>query len=162
MQQSILEMAKDLVNALIEAGQLTPDAMARALQDIHATLMALQTRADAVEAGEVAGTGGVPISRDWRQSITRHAITCLECGAVYKQLSIRHLREHDLNARSYRAKYGIPSTQPLAARDTTARRRQAVEAIRPWEKSPRYLQAQARGTARARKSPGRKRGRRQL
>ena len=160
MQQSILEMAKDLVKALIEAGQLTPDAMPQALQDMYACLMALQARANAIEAGESVATGRLPIAMDWRQSIARHAITCLECGTVCKQLSIRHLREHNLNARSYRAKYGIPSTQPLAARETTARRRQAMQEIRPWEKSPRYIRAQAGRTVKAKKNAGAKRKRR--
>ena len=44
MQPSVLEMAKDLVKAQIEAGELTPDAMPKALQESHASLMALQAR----------------------------------------------------------------------------------------------------------------------
>jgi predicted transcriptional regulator len=157
MQPSVLEMAKDLVKAQIEAGQLSPDAMSKALQESHASLMALQTRQVQVEAGEGSGVGNPPGSIDWRQSITRHAITCLECRASFKQLSVRHLRQHDLEARSYRSKYGIPRTQPLAARDTTARRRQVVQAVRPWEKTRKYLAMQA-GTA-AKKKTGAKRSR---
>jgi hypothetical protein len=61
---------------------------------------------------------------DWRKSITRHTITCLECGVVLKQLTGRHLRGHGLDARSYRAKYGIPQRQPLAARETAAKQKQ--------------------------------------
>jgi predicted transcriptional regulator len=80
----------------------------------------------------------------WRQSITRHAITCLECGASFKQLSVRHLRQHNLDARTYREKYGILHTQPLAAKETTARRKQIARETRPWEKSPLYRQAQER------------------
>jgi len=70
-------------------------------------------------------------------------VTCLECGHVFKQLSIRHLRQHGLDARSYRTKYDIPQSQPLAARDTTARRRQVVQEIRPWEKAPTFRKGQA-------------------
>jgi hypothetical protein len=61
-----------------------------------------------------------------------------------KQLSIRHLRMHELDGRSYRAKYGIPRTQPLSARSTTDRRRQVAQEIRPWEKAPTYRKGQAR------------------
>jgi hypothetical protein len=44
--------------------------------------------------------------------------------------------------------YGIPRTQPLAARATTERRRQRVREIRPWEQAPTYRKGQARhGTA---------------
>jgi predicted transcriptional regulator len=146
MQPSVLEMAKDLVKAQIEAGQLSPAAMSKALQESHASPMALQTRQVQVEAGEGSGVGSPSGSIAWRQSITRHAITCLECGDSFKQLSIRHLRQHDLEARSYRSKYGIPRTQSLAARDTTARRRQVVQAIRPWEKTRKYLSVQSKKT----------------
>jgi hypothetical protein len=79
----------------------------------------------------------VPLSgaRSWE--------ACLECGHAFKQLSIRHLRQHGLDARSYRTKYGIPRSQPFAARATTARRRQVVQEARPWEKSPTYRKGHA-------------------
>jgi len=51
---------------------------------------------------------------------------------------------HGLDGRSYRMKYAIPNTQPLAARATTERRRQVVQEIRPWEKRPTYRKGQAR------------------
>jgi ROS/MUCR transcriptional regulator protein len=51
---------------------------------------------------------------------------------------------HGLDARLYRTKYGIPQSQPLAARATTERRRQVVQEIRPWEKAPTYRKGQAR------------------
>ena len=143
MQQSVLEMAKDIVKAQIQAGQLTPDTMNQALQDTFDNLTALQTRGERVETGKMPVAGRPPGTVDWRQSITQHAITCLECGAVYKQLSKRHLKEHDLTTRLYRAKYNIPRTLSLAGRSTTARRRKAVQATRPWEKTPRYLEAQS-------------------
>jgi predicted transcriptional regulator len=109
------------------------------LQKTYATLTALK-------AQEETGSGAVKTQEpvDWRKSITRHAITCLECGASFKQLSVGHLRHHDLNGRSYREKHDIPRTQPLASTMTTARRRQVVRETRPWEKAPMYRQAQER------------------
>ena len=140
MPQSILEIAKDLTLTLVEAGRLSADDMQDTLQKTYATLAALK-------AQEAAGTP-IPVSNPppvhWRQSITRHAITCLECGQTFKQLPGRHLRQHNLDARTYRDKYGIPHSQPLAARATTAKRRQIVQTARPWEKAPAYIKAQER------------------
>ena len=116
MQQSVVEMAKDLVKVQIEAGQLTPGAVQQALRDTFSSLITVQAGGDSLTADELAVPGRVSASGDWRKSITQHAITCLECGAVFRQLSIRHLREHNLDARLYRTKYGIPRTQSLAAR----------------------------------------------
>ena len=79
---------------------------------------------------------------DWQKSITRHAVTCLEGGQSFKQLSIRHLGLHGLDTRSYQIQYGIPRTQPLAARSTTERRRQVVQETQPWVKSPMYRKGQ--------------------
>ena len=148
MPQSILEMAKDLVQAQVQAGQLSPEAMQEALQKTYASLMTLQAK----ETGTVE-TPSMPT--DWRKSITRHAITCLECGQSFKQLSLRHLRHHDLDGRLYRQKYGIPRTQPLAARATTAKRKTIAQTVRPWEKTPTYVKAQE-AKAQVAKKVGRK------
>jgi hypothetical protein len=52
-------------------------------------------------------------------------------------------RHYRLDTHSYRAKYGIPRTQPLAAKTTTARRREVAQETRPWEKTSTFLKGQA-------------------
>ena len=123
MTQTLLEMTKDLARILVETGRLSAEDMQDTLQSTYATLATLK-------AQEESGTSTtIPVAEpslvDWRKSITRHAVTCLECGDTFKQLSIRHLGMHGLDPRSYRTKYGIPRTQPLAARATTERRKPA-------------------------------------
>jgi predicted transcriptional regulator len=160
MPQSILAMAKDLIMAQIQTGQLASDEMPDALRQTHATLLRLKAQEELGAASQVQETEPVPAAVDWKQSITKHTVTCLECGAAFKQLSVRHLQDHGLDARSYRAKYGIPRTQPLAAKDTTAKRKKIVQETKPWEKAPTYQQAQQRQRRDGRKStPARKRGR---
>src|SRR5213592_4359311 len=142
MSQTLLAMAKDLVLAQIEAHRLAPDEMHAALQHTYASLQALKTQEDA--HGSVAvvtpETPSKPVN--WRKSITKHAVMCLECGASFKQLSVRHLKEHGLDGKAYRIKYGIPRTQALAAKETTSRRKEIVQRSRPWEKAPTFLKAQ--------------------
>jgi predicted transcriptional regulator len=142
MTQTLLEMAKDLTRSLVETGSLSAENMQDVLQQTHTTLRALrgQEESGATTALPVADASPV----DWRKSIRKHAITCLECGLAMKQLSIRHLGLHGLDGRSYRMKYAIPRRQPLAARSTTDRRRQVVRQTRPWEKAPTYRKGQAR------------------
>jgi predicted transcriptional regulator len=133
MSSLIMQMATDLVVAQTHAQQLTPDEARELLLSTHATLLALQSQ-ETVGAPGPRSQDSAPAARpDWRASILRHAITCLECGATFKQLSARHLRTHDLDPRSYRAKYDIPRTQALSARAITAHRRQLAHRIRPWE-----------------------------
>ena len=164
-------MAKELTRELIRAGALPADDMQNSIKDIHACLMELNakegTRASRAGPGMETQADGV----DWKKSMSRHAITCLECGGAFKQLSDRHFRQHDLNSRSYREKYEIPKSQSLAAKETTARRKKIVWQIRPWEKTTTYLQRQGQqpGAAvkrtkrrsTASRSPRRKQGRSQ-
>jgi predicted transcriptional regulator len=133
MSSLVIKMAADLVVAQTQAQRLTPDEARELLLSTHATLLALQSQETVGHAGSQA-QAPMPVARsDWRSSILRHAIICLQCGATFKQLSARHLRTHGLDPRSYRIKYGIPRTQALSARAITAHRRQLAHRIRPWE-----------------------------
>jgi predicted transcriptional regulator len=153
MPQTILEMAKDLVMAQIQAGALPPDEMHRELQRTYASLLDLKIKEDAGESGGTLTIRGeealpdgeaAPATSNWKKSIKKYTIECLVCGAAFKQLSVRHLKEHGLDARTYRVRFGIPRTQPLSAKDTTAMRKKIVQQSRPWEKAPTYIKAQDR------------------
>ena len=163
MAQSVLEMAKDLVMAQIQVGALPREEMHKELQKTYASLIELKNKEDAgetitgisfAEKEETPQEGSKvkSLPANWKQSIKKHVIVCMVCGAAFKQLSVRHLKEHGLDARSYRVKFGIPRTQPLSSKETTAMRKEIVQRSRPWEKAPTYIKAQARktgGTARS-------------
>jgi predicted transcriptional regulator len=141
MPQSTLEMAKELTMALLQTRSISPDSMQETLQQTYAMLTTLKVQE---ETGPTTALPAVPPpTGDWRKSISKYSITCLECGHAFKQLSIRHLRTHGLDSRSYRMKYAIPQFQPLAARETSARRRQVVRETRPWEQAPTYRKRHA-------------------
>jgi predicted transcriptional regulator len=142
MPQTLLEMAKDLVLAQIEAHRLSPEEMHQALQHTYTSLLALKAQEDAHGSVPVAtpATPSAPVH--WRKSITKYHVTCLECRASFKQLSAKHLREHGLDGKAYRIKYAIPRAQPLSAKETTSRRKEMVQRSRPWEKAPTFLKAQ--------------------
>jgi predicted transcriptional regulator len=142
MAQSIVELAKELTLALIQRGNISSENMQDTLQSTYATLATLKAQEESGTSPIMSVAESSPV--DWRKSITRQTITCLECGQMWKQLTNRHLRTHGLDTRSYRTKYGIPRTQPLTARATTERRRQIVQETRPWEKAPWYRQGQGR------------------
>lgn len=150
MPQTILEMAKDLVMAQIQAGALSPEEMQRELQRTYTNLAELKVKEDLGESsagitGDIdLDSEGAQANVNWKRSIKKYSIECLVCGAAFRQLSVRHLKEHGLNARSYRLRFGIPRTQPLSAKDTTAMRKKIVQESRPWEKAPTYIKAQDR------------------
>jgi predicted transcriptional regulator len=135
MSQTLLEMAKDLVAEQIRVHHLSPDDVKSLLLHTHSTLLSLhQHETPGVVVPNSEGLRKAT-QVDWKRSITKHTVTCLECGNSFRQLSLRHLRVHGLDPNSYRTKYGIPSTQPLSSRDATARRRELAQQIRPWEQA---------------------------
>jgi predicted transcriptional regulator len=142
MSQTLLEMAKDLVMAQIKAHRLSPEDMHQALQQTYANLQALKAQEDSPGSVAVVTPATPPKPVNWRKSITKHTVTCLECRASFKQLTVRHLQEHGLDGRSYRIKYGIPRTQSLAAKEITSHRQEVVQRTKPWEKAPTFVKAQ--------------------
>ncbi|WP_179137746.1 MucR family transcriptional regulator [Candidatus Entotheonella palauensis] len=150
MSETLLEMTIALVLAQIEAQHVTPENLQAVLDSTYDTLYRLQTMEGEESTYQDMGLQGsapAPSALPWKKSITKHTITCLECGASFKQLSRRHLHRHGLDSRSYRIKYGIPSEQPLSARAATARRRELAKSIRPWEnvRASRSSSKRARG-----------------
>jgi predicted transcriptional regulator len=141
MSQTVLEMTKDLVFAQIHAHKLSPEDMHETLRNIHDCLLHLNTQEASFWQEPIETPERPPAPSNWRKSITKQTVTCLACGVRFKQLSVRHLRAHGLDTRSYRVKFGIPRRQPLSARSVTTRRKQIVQQSRPWEKAPTYLKA---------------------
>lgn len=133
MSDTIIKMATELVVAQTHAQRLAPDEARDLLLSTHSTLLALQLQENGQASGAQVRESAAMARPNWRSSIMRHAVACMECGATFKQLSARHLSTHELDPRTYRIKYGIPRTQALSARDITAHRRQLAHRIKPWE-----------------------------
>ena len=121
---------------------ITTEDMYQALQQTYASLQALKAQEDANGSVAVATRETPSESVNWKKSITKHTVTCLECGASFKQLSTRHLKDHGMDGKGYRSKYGIPRTQSLAAKEMTSKRKEIVQRSRPWEKAPTFVKAQ--------------------
>ena len=150
MSQTLLEMAKELVMAQIQARQIPPENLNSALQSTYDMLSRLEASEGGDRNGNAASATAPQVAVDWKSSIKKNSVTCLECGESFKQLSLRHLKSHDLDPRSYRTKYKIPRTQALSARAVTARRRELAQEIRPWELAPTKTKngaAKTNGTA---------------
>ncbi|PON15377.1 hypothetical protein C2W62_24145 [Candidatus Entotheonella serta] len=149
---TLTQMAKDLVMQHIAVGQLMPEQMPETLKSTFETLQQLQQ--SEMGPGETAAETGASESQvlaDWQKSINKHSVRCLECGETFKQLSSRHLRIHDLDAKSYRQKHSIPSTQSLSAKAATARRREIAQQLRPWEQAAANRAGAAKRAAKTRR-----------
>jgi predicted transcriptional regulator len=94
--------------------------------EIHEVYAALQ----AIERGEVVSPETSEALQEETPAISRRKafgkdkITCMICGKSMKTLA-RHLKTaHDMKPGEYRKRFGIPRTQPLAAKAYSESRKQ--------------------------------------
>ncbi len=136
MNRTLLELAADIIQAQASHTRMSPDEIAEALTKTFETLQKIKTAEESNE--EIRNIQTVPgspetkkeqeetekkIPVDPKDSIQRTKVICLECGAEFKQLSSNHLKVHGLTLRDYKKKYGFPLSQPLSAKNLTARRK---------------------------------------
>lgn len=71
---------------------------------------------------------------DPKKSIKEKTVTCLECGKTFKILTKRHLALHDLDAISYREKWGLKKNTPLVCKALQRERRKKMNNMKLWER----------------------------
>jgi predicted transcriptional regulator len=131
MAKSLVEMAAEIVAAQAGHTRLTQDEISESLKRTFDTLRLIQAEAggEALPELKPQAPAITPAA-----SIQRNKVICLECGAVFKQLTKRHLIQHNITPKEYRKKYGMPSTMPLAAKSLVAKRRQMAKDLGLGEK----------------------------
>jgi predicted transcriptional regulator len=72
---------------------------------------------------------------------------CLECGAEFKQFTVRHLSSHEMSQKEYRKKYGFTMRTPLAAKSVTKARSKAAKKKGLPEKLIQYQEARRQNKA---------------
>lgn len=75
---------------------------------------------------------------DPKLSIRDNSIICLECGKSFRVLTIRHLRQHGLDAKSYKEKWGLKKTVTLSSKSLVRMRRKKMNEAKIWEKTPQF------------------------
>ena len=79
---------------------------------------------------------------DPKRSIKENSIICLECGRSFRVLTIRHLRTHGLDARTYKEKYGFKKNTPLACKSLIRVRRKKMNDMRLWTRKKNVPEGQ--------------------
>jgi predicted transcriptional regulator len=124
---TITEMAKEIVAAHASKTTMTKNELLKELSEVHAVLAALE------KGGTVAVPGAAEVvvpeeeaapAVSLRKAFGKNQISCMLCGKGMKTLA-RHLgTAHGMKPSEYRKQFGIPRTQPLAAKAYSESRRQ--------------------------------------
>ena len=121
MSRTLEQLTAEIIQAQASSKQMTTEEIKTAVSE---TFQALKSLQDA-ENGAVVDTEAVSTSSqalDPKKSIQKNKVVCLECRQEFRMLSGKHLATHALNAKAYRAKYGIPARQPLCAKSLSEKR----------------------------------------
>jgi predicted transcriptional regulator len=141
MSKALTEMAAEIVAAQASHAAMSAEQMDVALKKTFEALQGIKAMEEGVPAKEPA--------MEPKKSIRRNKVICLECGKEFKQLGNRHLKEHGLDAKGYRKKYGFSARQPLSAKTLTAKRRKTAKALGLGEKLQKGLQKARKAKAKA-------------
>jgi predicted transcriptional regulator len=124
---TITEMAKEIVAAHASTTTMTKDELLKELSEVHAVLSALEKGEAPLSAGpaeSIVSEEGTAPAVSLRKAFGKNQVMCMICGKGMKTLA-RHLRTaHDMKPSEYRKQFGIPRTQPLAAKAYSESRRQ--------------------------------------
>jgi predicted transcriptional regulator len=119
---TLLEMASDIVAAHASTTPMTGEELLQSIQKVYASLQALESGKEVTPVEEEAKP---TISA--KQSIKANEVICLICGKGGMKTLTRHLKQaHELKPGQYKKQFGIKSTQPLAAKNFSAARRQSA------------------------------------
>ena len=141
MSKTLTEIAHEIVQAQASAKQMTMEEIRSSLQETFQMLKSLQEHESGGEGAEGADQAGANIEP--KKSIKKNSIICLECGAEFKMLSAKHLAAHGMDARSYRAKYGLSARQSLCAKSLSDRRSESGKQRGLPENLIKYLDARS-------------------
>ena len=141
MAKTLTEMAVELTTAQASHATMSAEEVESFLTKTFQTLKKVKN----MEEGETAETEepDEPMM-DPKKSILKNKVICLECGKEFKILTSRHLqKEHDMDTKEYRKKYGFSSRQSLAAKSLSAKRRATAKKHKLGEKLQKKKSAKA-------------------
>lgn len=119
---TLMEMAAKLVEAHASSTPMTTEELLDAIQRVYAKLKQVES-GEAAEAPAAEEENKPALSA--RQSIKKNEVICLLCGKGGMKTLTRHLSQsHQMKPGEYRKQFGIPRTQPLAAKDFSAKRKE--------------------------------------
>lgn len=146
----LIELAVDLVKSQVFVNKMSGEEMELSLLRVYNALHRMRRAEE--ESKTIPLAGGVSEGAllqadasqrvDPRRSIQEDRVTCLECGAEFRQITANHLRTHQLTPKEYKRKWGFPLKQPLAAKILTKLRSRSAKKRGLPVKLQQYLEDQ--------------------
>ena len=121
MAKSLYELAAEIVAAQAGVAKMTAEELDDLIKKTYESLKNIKCNEEGAAAEDAAP------AMNPKDSIKQGSITCLECGKKFKIITKRHLKDHGLTPKEYKAKYGFKARQPLSAKSLSAKRRKVAK-----------------------------------
>ena len=122
-----LKQALEIVKAQASVRVMSEEEVTSMVRTLATSLKMLEDAP--LEKEEAAEPAMLPA-----KSIKEKSVTCLECGKAFKIITRRHLATHDLDAETYREKWGLKKNAPLVCKELQRERRKKMKEMQLWEK----------------------------
>lgn len=125
--KTLLELVSDIVSAHASNTTMTTEQLVQELQTVHSALKNLE-QGTAIDISETAtATESKETAITIRQAFKKDEVICMECQkGGFKTLKKHLATAHQMTPGQYRKKFGIKSSQKLAAKSFSDARRQAA------------------------------------
>ncbi len=121
--KTVLELVAEIVSSHASNTQMTKDQLLQEIQEVYATLSQL----DSAPFPENPAVEQQPAVLTLKQAFRKDEVVCMECNKGGFKTLKKHLgTAHGMTAGEYRKKFGIKSSQKLAARSFSESRRKAA------------------------------------
>ena len=122
-----LKQALEIVKAQASVRVMSEEEITSMVRTLAASLKTLE---ETTIEEEGSSAPAMPPAK----SIKEKSVTCLECGKTFKIITRKHLATHDLDAESYREKWGLKKHTPLVCKELQRERRKKMKDMQLWEK----------------------------
>lgn len=126
-QVNFSELAGEIVAAYVSNNSIPVTELPNLIRSVHDAVRGLASGVTPPVAA-VQSQVEKPTPAQIRKSVQHDGIISFIDGKTYKTLK-RHLTSHDLDPRSYRERYGLPSDYPMTAPSYAEQRSALAKAI---------------------------------
>jgi predicted transcriptional regulator len=121
MPATLVELAANIVSSHASVNEMSTEELLQEIQKVYTALQQLEAAGTAVQAAE---TEPKAPAMSLKKAFQADQVYCMICGRGGMKTLARHLAQtHGMKPGEYRKQFGIPSSQPLTARNFSEGRR---------------------------------------
>jgi predicted transcriptional regulator len=124
MAATLLELTTDIVTSHASVSAMSTEDLIQEIQKVFNTLQTLEKGETEISAGTETKTPQLSLKKAFQAD----QVFCMVCGKGGMKTLARHLAQlHGMKPGEYRKQFGIPSSQPLTAKNFSEARRKMAQ-----------------------------------